>query len=90
MYFRNVNYIAYTQKMQRSKDKKIILIYFNAGVRTDSILQSQNKFRTITPCGGGVEYLHRNPASRRRRRKGTLESETVKCGHESHGTHTQK
>jgi hypothetical protein len=23
-----------------------------------------------TPCGGGVEYLHRNPASRRRRRKG--------------------
>jgi hypothetical protein len=21
------------------------------------------------PCGGGVEYLHRNPASRRRRRK---------------------
>jgi hypothetical protein len=23
-----------------------------------------------TPCGGGVEYLHRDPASRRRRRKG--------------------
>jgi hypothetical protein len=22
------------------------------------------------PCGGGVEYLHLNPASRRRRRKG--------------------
>jgi hypothetical protein len=22
------------------------------------------------PCGGGVEYLHRSPASRRRRRKG--------------------
>jgi hypothetical protein len=22
------------------------------------------------PCGGGVEYLHRDPASRRRRRKG--------------------
>jgi hypothetical protein len=22
------------------------------------------------PCGGGVEYLHRNPTSRRRRRKG--------------------
>jgi hypothetical protein len=22
------------------------------------------------PCGGGIEYLHRNPASRRRRRKG--------------------
>jgi hypothetical protein len=24
----------------------------------------------IYPCGGGVEYLHRDPASRRRRRKG--------------------
>jgi hypothetical protein len=23
-----------------------------------------------TPCGGGVEYLHRDPASRKRRRKG--------------------
>jgi hypothetical protein len=22
------------------------------------------------PCGGGVEYLHRDPASRRKRRKG--------------------
>jgi hypothetical protein len=22
------------------------------------------------PCGGGIEYLHRDPASRRRRRKG--------------------
>jgi hypothetical protein len=28
--------------------------------------------------GGGVEYLHRDLASRRRRRKGSLESETVK------------
>jgi hypothetical protein len=24
----------------------------------------------FTPCGGGVEYLHRSPASRRRQRKG--------------------
>jgi hypothetical protein len=36
-------------------------------------------------CGGVVEYLHRDPASRRRRRKGCLESETVKYGHESYG-----
>jgi hypothetical protein len=67
------------------------------------------------PCGGGVQYLHRSPASRRRRRKGnpvpggiiglpcswgiwirglgppgwgSLESGTVKCGHESRGTRT--
>jgi hypothetical protein len=26
--------------------------------------------REIRPCGGGVEYLHRDPASRRRPRKG--------------------
>jgi hypothetical protein len=25
------------------------------------------------PCGGGVEYLHRDPASRRRRRKGKFQ-----------------
>jgi hypothetical protein len=29
------------------------------------------KFARVVPCGGGVEYLHRNPAIRRRRRKGT-------------------
>jgi hypothetical protein len=26
--------------------------------------------RRLKPCGGGVEYLHRDPASRRRQRKG--------------------
>jgi hypothetical protein len=25
----------------------------------------------VNPCGGGVEYLHREPASRKRRRNGT-------------------
>jgi hypothetical protein len=67
------------------------------------------------PCGGGVEYLHRSPASRRRRRKGnpvpgdingppcswgiyvrepvppgwgSLEFETVKCGHQFRGSRT--
>jgi hypothetical protein len=27
----------------------------------------------MNPCGGGFEYLHRDPASRRRRRKGTTQ-----------------
>jgi hypothetical protein len=31
---------------------------------------SRLRRRYVLPCGGGVEYLHRNPASRRRRRKG--------------------
>jgi hypothetical protein len=38
------------------------------------------------PCGDGVEYLHRSPASRGRRRKG----KTVKYGLESHGTQTRE
>jgi hypothetical protein len=42
------------------------------------------------PCGGGVEYLHRDPASRRRRQKGSLISETVKYGLKSQGTRTRK
>jgi hypothetical protein len=42
-----------------------------------SVLSVQNGYREefsseelVPPCGGGVEYLHRDPASRRRRRKG--------------------
>jgi hypothetical protein len=42
------------------------------------------------PCRGGVEYLHRDPASRRKRRKGSLKSETVKYGRESQGTRTRE
>jgi hypothetical protein len=37
-----------------------------------------------------VEYLHRDPASRRRRRKGKSQCETVKYGHESYGTRTRE
>jgi hypothetical protein len=40
--------------------------------------------------GGGVEYLHRDPASRRRRREGSLKSETVIFGRESQGTRTRE
>jgi hypothetical protein len=29
-----------------------------------------DQLRDRSPCGGGIEYLHRDPASRRRRRKG--------------------
>jgi hypothetical protein len=56
-------------------------------------LQSAKDYlkRVVSPCGGVVEYLHRSPASRRRRRKkGSLESETVEYGHESHGTQTRE
>jgi hypothetical protein len=31
----------------------------------------------INPCGGGVEYLHREPASRKRRRNGTKKGRAI-------------
>jgi hypothetical protein len=39
-----------------------------------------------SPCGGGVEYLHRNPASRRRRWKGKFWISDSKYGREPQGT----
>jgi hypothetical protein len=33
--------------------------------------------RTGYPCGGGVEYLHRDPASRKRRRNGTKKGRAI-------------
>jgi hypothetical protein len=41
-------------------------------------------------CGGGIQYLHRDPASRKRRRKGSLKSETVIYGCESQGIRIQE
>jgi hypothetical protein len=32
---------------------------------------------TRNPCGGGVEYLHRDPASRKRRRNGTKKGRAI-------------
>jgi hypothetical protein len=29
------------------------------------------------PCGGGVEYLHRDPASRKRRRNGAKKGRAI-------------
>jgi hypothetical protein len=47
---------------------------------------SSNDVRIIlsrSPCGGGLEYLHRSPENRKRRQKGNLvvSNETVRCGH---------
>jgi hypothetical protein len=35
-----------------------------------SVILKKINFSSASPCGGGVEYLHRDPASRRRRRNG--------------------
>jgi hypothetical protein len=34
-------------------------------------VKTENPSECANPCGGGVEYLHRDPASRKRRRNGT-------------------
>jgi hypothetical protein len=32
---------------------------------------------TFNPCGGGVEYLHRDPASRKRRQNGAKKGHAI-------------
>jgi hypothetical protein len=48
------------------------LLPFNVVSLTTSpvFLSSLSLCKLVTPSGGGVEYLHRSPVSRRRRRKG--------------------
>jgi hypothetical protein len=47
-------------------------------------------FKPMYNKAKNVEYLHRDPASRRSRRKGSLKSESVKYGHESQETQTKE
>jgi hypothetical protein len=47
-------------------------------------------YESVLPCGGGVEYFHRDPASRRRRRKGKSRVWDSKIWFESQGTPTEK
>jgi hypothetical protein len=44
------------------------LIYTTLNVNVNSL---------HSPCGGGVEYLHRDPASRKRRRNGTKKGRAI-------------
>jgi hypothetical protein len=39
-------------------------------MKTEDYISGRTDKKEFNPCGGGVEYLHRDPASRRRRRKG--------------------
>jgi hypothetical protein len=43
-------------------------VYYS--VRAEMLQRRQLGQSNSVPCGGGVEYLHRSPASRRRRQKG--------------------
>jgi hypothetical protein len=44
---------------------------FTANIKAHKITGCEN------PCGGGVEYLHRDPASRKRRRNGTKKGRAI-------------
>jgi hypothetical protein len=44
--------------------------YFLLGPCRGYITRTSCRYKRVDPCGGGVEYLHRDSASRRRRRKG--------------------
>jgi hypothetical protein len=65
--------------------------------KTDWLSVSRNVTSTLNltyqmryPCGGGFEYLHRDPASRRRRRKGKSQIWGSKICHESQGSPTRE
>jgi hypothetical protein len=57
--------------------------------RSDTYTSTEANMRNHK-CGGGIEYIQRDPASRRRRRKGSLKSETLKYVHESQRTRTRE
>jgi hypothetical protein len=46
------------------------IIFYTQSVQRAYKEDNWGKQTSSTLCGGGVEYLHRDPASRRRRRKG--------------------
>jgi hypothetical protein len=60
------------------------------GLDTKTYCLTDRQSQCDLDFGSGVEYLHRDPASRRRDEKGSLNSETVKYDDESQGTRTQE
>jgi hypothetical protein len=53
-------------------------------------IRKKNGATKSLPCGGGVEYLHRNLRVVGGDKKASLESETVKYGRESQGIWTRE
>jgi ribosomal protein L33 len=75
---------------KQDRNCQIVINIWSTPRLTDWLTVSRNVTLTSTSCGGGVEYLHRNPASRRGRRKGSLQLETAKYCHESQWTRTRE
>jgi hypothetical protein len=60
------------------------------GTRSIYLKRVTGRLQTRFLCGGGVEYLHRSPARRRSLPKGSIKSETVEYGRESHEIRTRE
>jgi hypothetical protein len=58
-----------TRKTSKQTTDKLLQVVFLC-VTTQSYIGRTTQDQVSLPCGGGVEYLHRRPASRRRRLKG--------------------
>jgi hypothetical protein len=59
-------------------------------IKIDKYINILQKETNQHPCGGGFKYLHHDPPSRRRRRKGSLKSERLKYGHECQETRNRE
>jgi hypothetical protein len=78
-----------TQWISKQAFSTIQRLFFLCGPCRE-VIKGQRMSFEWEPCGGGVEYLHRESASRRRRRKGSLKTGTVKYGREIQGTRTRE
>jgi hypothetical protein len=58
-----VSYVVRSEAI--SRDRRNLVQFCSA-----LLCSALGQFGRRLPCGGGFEYLHRDPASRRRRRKG--------------------
>jgi hypothetical protein len=61
------------QRIGKSNNRgcwKLCYVFGPCRVVITKSLVEKSRRAVSSPCGGGIEYLHRDPASRRRRRKG--------------------
>jgi hypothetical protein len=65
------NYHIYRATRKNTHMNNINRDIHNSIFKELCMIYTEQHNSTPNPCGGGVEYLHRDPASRKRRRNGT-------------------
>jgi hypothetical protein len=71
IYGESVSLLQVSEDITRADRRKLRNITINR------LHGSVNWSNCVNPCGGGVEYLHREPASRKRRRNGTKKGRAI-------------